>query len=67
MTGEMITPFLWFDHEAEETANLYVSIFPESRIVNVVRYGAAGPGPPGSVMFVEFVLDGPAFEAASIS
>jgi predicted 3-demethylubiquinone-9 3-methyltransferase (glyoxalase superfamily) len=63
MTGEMITPFLWFDHAAEEATNFYVSIFPASRIVNVLRYGAAGPGPPGSVMTVEFVLDGRAFVA----
>jgi predicted 3-demethylubiquinone-9 3-methyltransferase (glyoxalase superfamily) len=63
MKSELVMPFLWFDSAAEEAANLYVSIFPESRIVKVVRYGAAGPGPPGSVMTVEFVLDGRAFVA----
>src|SRR5579862_9189697 len=63
MAGQKITPFLWFDHQAEEAANYYVSIFPESKIAKVVRYGAAGPGPPGSVMTVEFVLDGRPFVA----
>ena len=45
-----VTPFLWFDTEAEEAANFYVSLFPNSRITNVTRYGNAGPGPAGSVM-----------------
>ncbi len=58
-----ITPFLWFDHQAEEAANLYVSVFPGSRIVSVSRYGEAGPGPKGSVMTVAFELDGQAFTA----
>src|SRR5687767_6524770 len=53
-----ITPFLWFDHQAEEAANFYVSIFANSRIVKTARYGEAGPGPKGSVMTVEFELDG---------
>ncbi len=58
-----INPFLWFDDKAEEAANLYVSVFPNSRIVEVVRYGDAGPGPKGSVMTVAFDLDGQRFSA----
>ncbi len=58
-----ITPFLWFDSEAEEAAQLYTSIFPNSRILDVARYGAAGPGAPGTVMTVEFELDGRRFVA----
>ncbi len=53
-----ITPFLWFDTQAEDAANFYVSIFNNSKIVNITRYGEAGPGPKGSVMTVEFELDG---------
>ncbi len=53
-----ITPFLWFDHQAEEAATFYTSIFPDSRVRRVVRYGATGPGPAGSVMTVEFELGG---------
>jgi len=53
-----ISPFLWFDSQAEEAANFYVSVFPRSRIVSVSRYGEAGPGPKGSVMVVVFELDG---------
>jgi predicted 3-demethylubiquinone-9 3-methyltransferase (glyoxalase superfamily) len=49
-----ITPFLWFDDKAEEAANFYVSIFKNSKIVRVSRYGEAGPGPKGSVMSVTF-------------
>jgi len=58
-----ISPFLWFDTQAEEAANFYVSIFPRSRIVSVSRYGDAGPGPKGSVMVVAFELDGQAITA----
>lgn len=58
-----ITPFLWFDTEAEEAANFYVSVFPNSRILNIFRYGDAGPRPKGSVMTVEFELDGKKFVA----
>jgi predicted 3-demethylubiquinone-9 3-methyltransferase (glyoxalase superfamily) len=53
-----LTPFLWFDRDAEEAANFYVSIFKNSKIDNVSRYGEAGPGPSGSAMVVEFTLDG---------
>lgn len=58
-----ITPFLWFDNQAEEAANLYVSIFKNSKIGAVSRYGDAGPGPKGSVMVVSFDLDGQEFTA----
>jgi predicted 3-demethylubiquinone-9 3-methyltransferase (glyoxalase superfamily) len=63
MPIQKITPFLWFDNLAEEAAGFYVSIFPNSRIVKVVRYGEAGPGPPGSAMTVEFQLEGQSFVA----
>jgi len=53
-----ITPFIWFDTQAEEAANLYTSIFPNSKILAIARYGDAGPGPKGSVMTVQFQLDG---------
>ena len=58
-----ITPFLWFDHSAEEAASFYVSIFKNSKINTVVRYNDAGPGPKGSVMTVDFELDGQQFTA----
>jgi len=55
---QKITPFLWYDTQAEEAAKFYVSIFPKSKILKTTRYGEAGPGPKGSVMTVEFELDG---------
>ena len=58
---QTITPFLWFDGQAEEAANFYVSVFKNSRINTIHRYGDAGPGPKGSVMTVEFELDGTRF------
>ncbi len=58
---QKITPCLWFDTEAEEAANYYTSIFKNSRILDVTRYGEAGPRPAGSVMTVDFVLDGQEF------
>jgi predicted 3-demethylubiquinone-9 3-methyltransferase (glyoxalase superfamily) len=58
-----ITPFLWFDTQAEEAANFYVSVFNNSKLVNITRYGEAGPGPKGSVMTVVFELDGQEFIA----
>jgi predicted 3-demethylubiquinone-9 3-methyltransferase (glyoxalase superfamily) len=58
-----ITPFLWFDTQAEEAARFYVSVFPNSEILDVVRYGEAGPGAAGSVMTVRFRLDGTEFVA----
>jgi predicted 3-demethylubiquinone-9 3-methyltransferase (glyoxalase superfamily) len=60
---QTITPFLWFDSQAEEAANLYVSIFKNSKIASVARYGKSGPGPEGAVMTVEFQLDGQKFVA----
>lgn len=60
---QKITPCLWFDHQAEEAVNFYLSIFPEGRIVKTSRYGEAGPGPVGSVMTVEFELLGQRFTA----
>ncbi len=60
---QKITPFLWFDQQAEEAANFYVSLFKNSKIVQVTRYGEAGPGPAGSAMIVEFQLEGLAFIA----
>ena len=56
-----ISPCLWFDGEAEEAAKFYVSIFPNSKIGRISRYGDAGPGPKGSVMTVAFTLDGQEF------
>lgn len=58
-----ISPFLWFDTQAEEAATFYVSIFPRSRIVKVARYPEGGPAPAGSVMTVQFELDGQEFIA----
>ena len=58
-----IIPFLWFTGQAEEAADFYVSIFKNSRITDVTRYGEAGPGPAGSVMTAEFELDGQPFMA----
>jgi predicted 3-demethylubiquinone-9 3-methyltransferase (glyoxalase superfamily) len=60
---QKIAPFLWFDGKAEEAANFYVSIFKNARIGATRRYGEAGPGPKGSVMSVEFQLDGQQFIA----
>lgn len=60
---QKITPFLWFDSEAEEAAKFYVSIFKNSRIVTVTHYGDAGPRPKGTVMTVEFQLEGLDFVA----
>jgi predicted 3-demethylubiquinone-9 3-methyltransferase (glyoxalase superfamily) len=60
---DRLTPCLWFDTEAEEAAQFYVSVFPNSRIVNVSHYGSAGPRPEGMVMEVEFELDGRSFLA----
>src|SRR5437588_11818351 len=60
---QKITPFLWFEQQAEEAAGFYASIFPNSKVVKVVRFSAAGPGPAGSAMTVEFQLDGQTFVA----
>jgi predicted 3-demethylubiquinone-9 3-methyltransferase (glyoxalase superfamily) len=63
MATQKITPFLWFDNQAEEAAQFYTSIFKNSKILNVSRYGDAGPGPKGSVMVVNFQLEGQQFTA----
>src|SRR5262245_3270036 len=64
-TSQRITPCLWFDHQAEAAARFYTSIFPNSRITRISHYGEAGKEahgrPPGSVMTVEFELDGQSF------
>jgi predicted 3-demethylubiquinone-9 3-methyltransferase (glyoxalase superfamily) len=58
-----ITPFLWFDHQAEEAATLYTSLFPNSKVTDVQRNAAGGPGPEGAVLVVQFELDGTQFTA----
>jgi predicted 3-demethylubiquinone-9 3-methyltransferase (glyoxalase superfamily) len=60
---QKITPFLWFDNNAEEAMNHYVSIFRNSRIIAVRRYGKGGPGPEGTVMTGTFELEGQRFMA----
>ena len=60
---QKITPFLWFDGQAEEAMNFYVSIFPNSKIGTVSRYGEHGPGPQGTVMAATFELEGQQFHA----
>jgi predicted 3-demethylubiquinone-9 3-methyltransferase (glyoxalase superfamily) len=60
---QKITPFLWFDGKAEDAMNFYVSTFKNSKKGTIRRYGEAGPGPKGSVMSAEFVLDGVEFIA----
>jgi predicted 3-demethylubiquinone-9 3-methyltransferase (glyoxalase superfamily) len=59
----MLTPCLWFDTEGEDAATFYVSVFPNSKILDVARYGAAGPRPEGTVMTVSFEIDGQKFLA----
>jgi predicted 3-demethylubiquinone-9 3-methyltransferase (glyoxalase superfamily) len=58
---QKITPFLWFDGNAEEAMNFYVSVFRKSKVVNVRRYGKAGPGPEGTVMTGTFQIEGQEF------
>jgi predicted 3-demethylubiquinone-9 3-methyltransferase (glyoxalase superfamily) len=60
---QKITPCLWFDTEAEDAANFYTGVFPNSKILDISRYGSAGPRPEGMVMTVRFELDGQAFTA----
>jgi predicted 3-demethylubiquinone-9 3-methyltransferase (glyoxalase superfamily) len=66
-TLQRIAPCLWFDHQAEEAAAFYTSLFPRSKVLRIARYGEAGKEihgqKPGSVMTVEFELDGQAFTA----
>ena len=61
--NQKIIPHLWFDNNAEEAVNYYVSLFVNSKITKIARYGDAGPGPKGSVMSVGFVLNGQEFAA----
>lgn len=60
---QKITPFLWFETQAEEAAKFYVSVFKNSKITNIMRVGDAGPGPKGSVLVVGFEIEGVAFSA----
>jgi len=60
---QRITPFLWFDDQAEEAMNFYVSIFKNSKVGRLTRYEEAGPGPKGSVMSATFQLEGQEFMA----
>ena len=59
--AQKITTFLWFNNNAEEAANFYCSVFKNSKLLNVARYGESGAGPKGSVMTVDFELDGQRF------
>ena len=61
--SQKIAPFLWFDGKAEQAANFYVSVFRNSKVLSVTRYGEAGPGPKGSVMSAVFQLEGQEFYA----
>lgn len=63
MAVRAITPFLWYQTQAEEAADFYVSLFPDSRITHLSHYGDAGPGPKGGVMVVSFELQGRRFTA----
>ena len=60
---QKISPFLWFDNQAEEAMNFYLSVFKDSKAGKIVRYGDAGPGPKGSVMVASFELNGMKFTA----
>jgi predicted 3-demethylubiquinone-9 3-methyltransferase (glyoxalase superfamily) len=60
---QKITPFLWFDGQAEEAANFYVSVFKNSKVTNIMRVGDAGPGPKGSALVVGFEIEGVTFSA----
>ena len=62
-TKQKIAPFLWFDNQAEEAVNFYVSIFKHSKVTSISRYGEAGPGPKGTVMTATFELEGQEFIA----
>ncbi|HEY8227806.1 MAG TPA: VOC family protein [Pyrinomonadaceae bacterium] len=61
--AQKITPFLWFDDKAEEAINFYTSVFDDSRILSVTRYGDTGPGPKGTVMTASFQIAGQEFVA----
>ena len=61
--SQKITPFLWFDNNADEAVTFYTSIFNNSRVINATRYGDAGPGPKGTIMTATFELNGQEFMA----
>jgi predicted 3-demethylubiquinone-9 3-methyltransferase (glyoxalase superfamily) len=61
--NQKITPHLWFDSNAEEAINFYCTLFPNSKITRIARYGDAGPGPKGGVMSIDFTLNGQEFAA----
>jgi predicted 3-demethylubiquinone-9 3-methyltransferase (glyoxalase superfamily) len=61
--NQKIITHLWFDNNAEEAVNFYITLFPNSKITNIARYGDAGPGPKGGVMSIAFVLNGQEFAA----
>jgi predicted 3-demethylubiquinone-9 3-methyltransferase (glyoxalase superfamily) len=63
MAAAKVTPFLWFNDNAEEAVNFYAAIFPDAKTHSVTRYAAGGPGPMGSVMTIEFELAGQRFMA----
>jgi len=63
MAKQKITPFLWFDGNAEEAMNLYTSIFKNAKVGKIIRYGKGGPGPEGSVLTASFELEGQEFVA----
>jgi predicted 3-demethylubiquinone-9 3-methyltransferase (glyoxalase superfamily) len=63
LNTQQIVPFLWFDNNAEEAVTLYTSLFENSRITGMARYGKEGPGPEGRVMTISFELNGTAFSA----
>jgi predicted 3-demethylubiquinone-9 3-methyltransferase (glyoxalase superfamily) len=60
---QKITPILWFNRKAEEAMNFYVSVFKNSKIVRIIRYGEAGPGANGTVMTADFLIEGQEFVA----
>jgi predicted 3-demethylubiquinone-9 3-methyltransferase (glyoxalase superfamily) len=63
LQSQKITPFLWFDNQAEEAARFYTSVFKNSKMLRISHYGEGSPGPAGQVMTAEFVLDGQEFVA----
>ena len=60
---QKITPFLWFDNQAEEAMNFYISVFDNAKVLRIVRYGDVGPGPKGTVMTANFLIGGQEFVA----
>ena len=60
---QKITTFLWFDNNAEEAVNFYISVFKNSRVIGSARYGETGPGPKGTIMTIDFELDGVRYNA----